>query len=284
MSRRPAPSWYACYAEDLLSATRGLKPMVRLLYMEVLNLIYRYDGNLPNDDRLIASALCTDIRQVRANKRILIEMRKLYVGADGTLRNRRCDVELAKRRKITAAPVADQSESTPGALSEHSEIAAKNPEKSKPDDTHYTTLQDRKKSEEKNHQPASSESVAPSEGLAGSLSDRMIAAVERWGGMTTLNARQWLRSTVELFGQAATAEAFHKLETDMSTGMIVSRPINAWTSIARRLKAEGAPKAAGAPLYDEDAVARKLAEMKAHSARLRAESVARQNGSAGASC
>lgn len=76
-------------------------------------------------------------------------------------------------------------------------------------------------------------------GLNGSA-ELMVADIQQWlePPATTANARQWLANTVRTFGQDVTAQSYHKLKTDMLTGGIVAKPLQAWAKIAQRLKAE----------------------------------------------
>jgi hypothetical protein len=86
-------------------------------------------------------------------------------------------------------------------------------------------------------------------GLNGSA-ELMIGDIQQWlePPATKANARQWLASTVRTFGQDVTAQSYHKLKTDLVTGGLVAKPLQAWAKIAQRMKAE--PKSAAAPAKD----------------------------------
>lgn len=83
-------------------------------------------------------------------------------------------------------------------------------------------------------------------GLNGSA-ELMVDDILRWlePPATKVNARQWLASTLRTFGQDVTAQSYHKLKTDLMTGGLVAKPLQAWSKIAQRMKAE--PKAAAPP-------------------------------------
>jgi hypothetical protein len=103
------------------------------------------------------------------------------------------------------------------------------------------------------------------EELAGSLSDLngsaepMIRDILGWlgPGGSSMNARQWLASTLNTFGQDVTAQSYHKLKTDMLTGGIVAKPMQTWVKIAQRMKTE--PKAVAPP---KDTIADKRERMR----------------------
>lgn len=71
------------------------------------------------------------------------------------------------------------------------------------------------------------------------LSETMITDIIGWmHGGDRLSAQNWLASTVKTFGQEATASGYHKLKTDLATGSVISRKLQAWSEIARRYKAK----------------------------------------------
>jgi hypothetical protein len=91
-------------------------------------------------------------------------------------------------------------------------------------------------------------SAEPAEGevLAGlnGAADVMLSDILGWQNCgDKRSARQWLSTTLHTFGQAVTAQSYHKLKTDIADGLIVSRPLQTWAKIAQRMKAEPASDA-----------------------------------------
>lgn len=89
--------------------------------------------------------------------------------------------------------------------------------------------------------PSQLVSTRAQDGLAGWEDDfvgQMVGDIQRWMGVPEANARQWLGNQVRTYGSQAAGEAYQKLKTDLGTGSIISRPLQAWCAIAGRLKAE----------------------------------------------
>lgn len=81
------------------------------------------------------------------------------------------------------------------------------------------------------------------------IAEVMITDIVKWmnGGDRT-SAAAWLATTTRTFGQEATTQSYHKLKTDLLTGSVVSRKLQAWSEIARRLKSNPpkSPNSSGA--------------------------------------
>lgn len=73
-------------------------------------------------------------------------------------------------------------------------------------------------------------------GLNGSTA-AMLGDIKGWmpGGDDQL-AREWLSKFVHIHGQDITKNSYLKLVTDLASGNIIARPMQAWTSIAQRMK------------------------------------------------
>ena len=70
------------------------------------------------------------------------------------------------------------------------------------------------------------------------IAEAMITDIIGWmHGGDRKSAENWLASTSRTFGNNETREAYHKLKTDLLTGTVVSRKLQAWSEIARRFKA-----------------------------------------------
>jgi hypothetical protein len=96
------------------------------------------------------------------------------------------------------------------------------------------------------------------EGLAGlnGCTDPMIADVMRWmNSGDEKSARKWLSSTVAIYGQDATKDAWIKLGTDMATGSVIAQPLATWAKIATRMRDE---RKAAPPTTKRDEEMRKL--------------------------
>jgi len=71
----------------------------------------------------------------------------------------------------------------------------------------------------------------------------MISDILGWmGSGTEVNARQWLATFVQQFGQETVRNSYMKLKTDVLSGSIIAKHLQTWTKIAQRMKAEPAPK------------------------------------------
>lgn len=86
---------------------------------------------------------------------------------------------------------------------------------------------------------AAREPNAP-EGLAGlnGVAVQMIADVARWmnAGDKAL-ARNWLTTTIGIFGHEVVKQAYQKLCTDLATGTVTANPLKTLTSICQRMAA-----------------------------------------------
>lgn len=77
------------------------------------------------------------------------------------------------------------------------------------------------------------------------ITETMITDIVAWmHGGDRRSAENWLGSTKKTFGNDATAHAYQKLKTDLATGSVVARKLQAWSEIARRLQASPADKPA----------------------------------------
>jgi DNA-binding Lrp family transcriptional regulator len=96
------------------------------------------------------------------------------------------------------------------------------------------------------------------EGLAGlnGCTEPMIADVMRWMNISDeKSARKWLSSTVAIYGQDATKDAWIKLGTDIATGSVIAQPLATWAKIATRMRDE---RKAAPPTTKRDEEMRKL--------------------------
>ena len=117
------------------------------------------------------------------------------------------------------------------------------------------------------------------EELAGSLaglngsSEPMISDILGWMNCgDKRSARQWLATTLHTFGQTVTAESYQKLKTDIAEGVVIARPLQTWSKIAQRMKAD--PKSAAAST--KDTLASKRERIRKHMQEVEAECRAKQ--------
>jgi len=66
--------------------------------------------------------------------------------------------------------------------------------------------------------------------------DEMISSIAGWGNMPEANARQWLMTTVRVYGQEPVARAYHALKTKLATGDLIAQPLRLWGSLAAAAK------------------------------------------------
>lgn len=90
--------------------------------------------------------------------------------------------------------------------------------------------------------------VSELSGLNGSAEPMLEDIIAWMNGGDLRGARNWLNSTISMFGQDVTKASYHKLKTELAEGQIVSRPLQTWSKIAQRMKAE--PRSAGSPAKD----------------------------------
>ena len=114
---------------------------------------------------------------------------------------------------------------------------------------------------------------------ADDISEAMITDIIAWmHGGDRRSAESWLASTTKTFGSDATREGYHKLKTDMATGSVVSRKLQAWSEIARRFKAKPAATANVVSFRPTDTSGRPLPTMSEVLARIAAEDAAHAAG------
>ena len=80
-----------------------------------------------------------------------------------------------------------------------------------------------------------------SEGLAGlnGCTEPMIADVIKWmNAGDDKSARKWLSSTISIYGQDPTKDAWIKLGTDIASGSAIAQPLQTWAKIAQRMRDE----------------------------------------------
>ena len=83
----------------------------------------------------------------------------------------------------------------------------------------------------------------PARGLAGlnGSADPMISDIVGWMyGGDEKAARNWLSAMVSQMGQDTVRKSYLKLKTDLAEGALIAKPLQTWTKIAQRLKAEPA--------------------------------------------
>lgn len=101
----PKFEWYKRNPAQFIGGTIGLTFEQKGAYSIVLDLLYDKEGKLPNDSRWIAGILGLSTKRWNMIRGQLIEADKLYLDADGFLRNRRVDsqfkidVDAAKTEK-----------------------------------------------------------------------------------------------------------------------------------------------------------------------------------------
>jgi len=111
------------------------------------------------------------------------------------------------------------------------------------------------------------------------VSELMITDIIAWmHGGDRRSAENWLASTTKTFGNDATREGYHKLKTDMATGSVVSRKLQAWSEIARRFKAKPAATANVVHFRPTDTSGRPLPTMSEVLAKIAAEDAAHAAG------
>ena len=90
-----------------------------------------------------------------------------------------------------------------------------------------------------NNNPASNTKSA--RGLAGDLgiADAMLLDIQAWvPSMDRPGAESWLSTQRQTFGASTVSASYAKLKTDMATGGLVSKPLQAWSKIAGRMQRE----------------------------------------------
>lgn len=71
------------------------------------------------------------------------------------------------------------------------------------------------------------------------ISQVMITDIVSWvHGFDRSNAEQWLLSTTKAYGSDITRQSYHKLKTDIVTGSVIARKLQAWCAIAKRMKSD----------------------------------------------
>jgi uncharacterized protein YdaU (DUF1376 family) len=100
--------WYRHFPDAFLAGTIILTLEERGAYITLVDLIYTRDGNLPDDDRLVARTMGTDPRYWRRLKQRLIAKNKVRI-VDGLLMANGCAAELENTHtRIEAARRAGQ--------------------------------------------------------------------------------------------------------------------------------------------------------------------------------
>lgn len=111
------------------------------------------------------------------------------------------------------------------------------------------------------------------------VSELMITDIIAWmHGGDRRSAENWLSNTTKLFGNDATREGYHKLKTDLATGSVVARKLQAWTEISRRYKAKPTATANVVTFRPTDTSGRPLPTMSEVLARIAAEDAAHAAG------
>jgi hypothetical protein len=83
--------WYRRDPSAALAGMAQLKPAQRGIYGSLIDALYARDGQLIDDDRMIARMISVDVRTYRAIKAQLIGAGKLWLNHDGLLRVKRFD-------------------------------------------------------------------------------------------------------------------------------------------------------------------------------------------------
>ncbi len=102
-------AWYKRFPEDALAGMMSLNPEQRGIYNTILDLIYLYADELPDDDRFIIGWCHCDLRRYRRVKAELISAGKLFTDG-GYLRNGRASAGVleALARGVTATYAAHE--------------------------------------------------------------------------------------------------------------------------------------------------------------------------------
>jgi uncharacterized protein YdaU (DUF1376 family) len=274
----PKLRWIKLNIAEFLEGIDELTYEQRGFYITALLKMYaRHDG-IPEDDRDGAHAMGCNPRTFRLHKASLLDAGKFYV-ADGMLRNKRFDYELAeftrqakkrreaalkrereRREAITAyttekrsAPIrADfepnsspiRAEFTPNSVPKNAE----NPTKStcaaqkvwrEPELEPEPELESKKKN------PAShldaEDALACLNGIKVEMVDTMARWMNNWAPDNKA-AELWLQTSIGLYGAETVKRGFGELRAKMAQGDVVGRPIPLFAKICERIKADGVKK------------------------------------------
>jgi uncharacterized protein YdaU (DUF1376 family) len=237
-SKRP---FMRLFTSDYRDGTARLSFEQKGFYMQVLTLLH--DGErVPADPRKLGVMMQCDPRTAARLTQSLIAAGKLYE-QDGELRNKRIDRDLEPTSAEDRSDFAETSAELPGDVGEKSGRTFQKAESNQDPPKHTNGIttsisNSRTISREDSHQ-ASVEQDA--EGLAGlnGMAVSMIGDVQRWMvGGDERSARTWLANTSRTFGAEITKRAYQKLGTDMAEGNPIARPLQTWTAIAQRMKAD----------------------------------------------
>jgi uncharacterized protein YdaU (DUF1376 family) len=100
MASEPKPKFFQYCPKDLLDEVDLLDESEDLIYRRVLDLIFKSNDRLPNDDRKIASLLKIGAVRWRKAKRILVEEHELLEVVDGRITKQRCRDELGRVNEL----------------------------------------------------------------------------------------------------------------------------------------------------------------------------------------
>jgi uncharacterized protein YdaU (DUF1376 family) len=95
---------YKRYPQAYLNGTRRLSIAARGAYGDLLDLMFLEGGGLPDDNPYIACSLHITQRHWLKLRKELFEAKKLFVGADGLIHNRRADDEIEDRFEAQNRP------------------------------------------------------------------------------------------------------------------------------------------------------------------------------------
>ena len=97
------------------------------------------------------------------------------------------------------------------------------------------------KPESRSHIESKQEDAGELAGLNGSV-DPMLKDILAWmPGGDVANARDWLSRMIQINGPDVVKNSYQKLVTDITTGSMVSKPLQTWGKIATRMRDEPAP-------------------------------------------
>ena len=279
------------FGEDFMSGCRkaGMSPEQVGMYIYMLILEWTDKAPLEDDMKRLAIRCGWDVRIVKRLVAEIVDLAK-YTREDGRLSNERMQFEIGvyvakvrakeEKKAYTSRPevreLPDNYATATGQLAdsyatanEHLSEKPKENNEASPKNVLYAharniqkQTQTHKEEEEKASQQQEDGGVLAS--LNGAAYP-MLESIKGWVTLDDQGARTWLTGTIQHFGEQATKDAFHKLKTDIAEGKLIGRPLQVWSTIARKYAA--GPQAPPGRASDSE----KKAKLKAQRDLIRAE-------------